>query len=114
MRSYRDSIIARCAEQDAQRQAKRDAEAKVATDRWSDRLTPLEDRLAKLLSSVPKPVLDRGLSLEALRRMLSGKWRGNAHPGELGTALRKLGFSRHRDWSDAAGGFRAKWFKEQN
>jgi hypothetical protein len=25
-------------------------------------------------------------------------WRGNCHPGELGMALRKLGFKRERRW----------------
>ena len=63
---------------------------------WAERMTPLEDRVSKLLSSIPSATLDEGLSLDALRRLLSGKWRGNCHPGELGTALRKLGFVRIR------------------
>ncbi len=39
----------------------------------------------------------------SLCRLLAGKWRGNCHPGELGAALRKLGYFRRRDRSDAQG-----------
>ena len=77
---------------------------------WIERMTPLEDRVSKLLSSMPAVVVEQGLSLDALRRLLSGKWRGNCHPGELGKALRKLGFVRIRFWSKTEGGFHAKWY----
>jgi len=84
--------------------------AREATSRWSERLTPLEERLRRLLSQMPKEMVAQGLSLDELRRLLSGKWRGNCHPGELGAALRKLGFVRCRNWSDHEGGFRALWY----
>jgi len=80
-----------------------------ATAQWTERLTPLEERLRRLLSQMPEEMVAKGLSLDELRRLLSGKWRGNCHPGELGAALRKLGFVRRRNWSDHEGGFRAKW-----
>jgi hypothetical protein len=41
---------------------------------------------------------------------LRGRWRGNAHPGEVGAAVRKLGFERRRNWR-GADGFRALWCK---
>lgn len=93
----------------AVRDAAREAEVRTTRTEWAERLTPLEDRLKKLLSEMPEEVIARGLSLDSLRRLLAGKWRGNCHPGELGTALRRLGYVRRRDWSDAEGGFRAKW-----
>jgi hypothetical protein len=37
------------------------------------------------------------------------RWRGHCHPGELGAALRKLGFKRERRWRDASG-FQALWY----
>ena len=37
------------------------------------------------------------------QRPLKGRWRGNCHPGELGTALRKLGFRRERRWRGSPG-----------
>lgn len=95
----------------AVRDAAREAEVKTTRTEWDVRLTPLEDRLKKLLSEMPGEVIAQGLSLDSLRRLLAGKWRGNCHPGELGTALRKLGYVRRRDWSDAEGGFRATWHR---
>jgi hypothetical protein len=77
---------------------------------WKERLTPLEERLAKLLSTIPNEIKDEGVSLCALRTMLTGKWRGNCHPGELGDALRKLGYQRKRNWSNGNSSFNALWF----
>ena len=50
-----------------------------------------------------------GLFLSILQASLRGRWRGKCHPGELGTALRKLGFTRQRGWADDSG-FRALWY----
>jgi len=83
-----------------------------ATADWTERLTPLEERLKRLLSQMPEEMVAQGLSLDELRRLLSGRWRGNCHPGELGAALRKLGFLRRRNWSDDEGGFKARWFRK--
>jgi hypothetical protein len=83
-----------------------------ATAQWTERLTPLEERLKRLLYQIPDETIAQGLSLDDLRRLLAGKWRGNCHPGELGAALRKLGFIRRRNWSEAEGGFRAHWYLE--
>lgn len=96
----------------AQHATTRVAEEK-AKAQWAERLTPLEDRVAKLIDELPASLLSEGISLESLRRLLAGKWRGNCHPGELGAALRKLGFVRRRSWSEGDGGFVARWF-EQN
>ncbi|RVQ67110.1 hypothetical protein EKN06_09320 [Croceicoccus ponticola] len=74
-----------------------------------ERLTPLQDRLARLLATIPAEVLAGGVSLSALQVGLKGRWRGSCHPGELGVALRKAGFVRRRQWSDDDG-FRSLWF----
>ena len=73
-----------------------------------ERLSPLEDRLRRLLATIPAEVQREGLSLAELQKSLRGRWRGNCHPGELGVALRKLGFARRRSWN-ARVGFRALW-----
>ena len=88
-----------------QRAEKERAEAQAVRER----LTPLETRVSKLLATIPDAVQREGLSLASLQASLRGRSRGNCHPGELGTALRKLGFTRRRRWSDAAG-FRALWY----
>ena len=36
------------------------------------------------------------------------RWADKYHPGELGFALRKLGFQRRRNWY-GGGGFQALW-----
>ncbi len=77
---------------------------------WTERLTPLEDRLSKLLAIMPNEIKQKGLALTVLRGMLSGKWRGKCHPGELGDALRKLGYLRKRKWSTGNHSFSALWF----
>lgn len=78
-------------------------------DDTRERLTPLQDRLARLLATIPAEVLQEGISLSALQAGLKGRWRGACHPGELGAALRKAGFVRRRKWTNDDG-FRSLWF----
>ena len=115
--SYQKELLARTEAQRAKHQAQREekarAEAEAAraeAEAARVRLTPLEDRLARLLGTIPIEVQREGLSLSTLQVSLRGRSRGNCHPGELGAALRKLGFERHRDWS-GTDGFRAIWRK---
>lgn len=82
------------------------------TAKWRERLTPLEDRLAKLLATIPPEIKNQGLSLPAIRSMLAGKWRGKCHPGELGNALRRLGYERHRNWAKGSQSFSALWYQK--
>lgn len=77
---------------------------------WRERMTPLETRVSKLLTTIPREVQNQGLSMETLRNMLSGRWRGKCHPGELGQALRKLGYQRRRNWSKSTTSFCSLWF----
>jgi len=90
-------------------QARREEQERSAAQAARDRLTPLEDRLSRLLATIPWEVQGEGLSLPTLQAALRGRWRGNCHPGDLGAALRKLGFTRRRRWRGGAG-FRALWF----
>jgi hypothetical protein len=95
------------------RRAKQRAERELAAAQAvHERLTPLEERLRRLLSTIPIEVQREGLSLASLQSSLRGRWRGNCHPGDLGDALRKLGFTRQRRWHDE-GGFRALWYAAQ-
>jgi Tfp pilus assembly protein PilN len=92
-------------------QARREDQKRVAAAQAArERLTPLDERLSRLLATIPPEVQAEGLSLHALQNGLRGRWRGNAHPGELGAALRRLGFERQRDWH-GVDGFRALWRK---
>lgn len=109
MSTYLESVRALSEEQSKAKAIADQQAAQQAARQWSERLTPLEERLKRLLSRMPEEMIAQGLSLDDLRRLLSGKWRGNCHPGELGAALRKLGYVRRRNWSDHEGGFRAQW-----
>jgi hypothetical protein len=107
MSAYIAALNAAIAIEQSQR-AERD---RVATQAARERLTPLEERLARLLATIPSEIQREGLSLSSLRASLRGRWRGNCHPGELGAALRKAGFKRERRWH-ADAGFRAVWRKQ--
>lgn len=94
----------------ANKLATREASKKKSEAEWRERITPLEERLTKLLAAIPSEIKDQGLSLQAIQTMLAGRWRGKCHPGELGIALRRLGFQRRRNWSDASQSFCALWY----
>ncbi len=108
MRAYLAELNAAVASEQVQREEKE----RVATQAARDRLTPLEEWLARLLATIPIEIQCEGLSLASLQASLRGRWRGNCHPGELGSALRKLGFTRERRWHDD-GGFCALWYPTQ-
>lgn len=110
MASYLETIRAHCEQLSEDKTKKITLANAKATEQWTERLTPLEDRLAKLLETIPPEIKDQGLSLLKIRSMLAGKWRGKCHPGELGQALRKLGYLRRRNWSKATSSFNAVWF----
>lgn len=106
--SYIESLKASVAAREAER-----AEGQRANlDAARERLTPLEERLRRLLATVPAELQRQGLPLASLQAGLKGRWRGHAHPGELGTALRRLGFERRRQWRGDQG-FQALWRKVQ-
>jgi hypothetical protein len=96
------------AEVAAERQARDAEKARIAAEDARERLAPLEQRLARLLSTIPLDVQRAGVSLPILQVSLRGRHRGNCYPGELGRALRKLGFKRERTWRTDEG-FTAIW-----
>lgn len=74
-------------------------------------LTPLLQRLKKFIDNLPAELRNQPQPLEFFRQGLRGRQVGNnAHAGELGAAMRKLGYVRRRGWSELEGGFRALWF----
>jgi hypothetical protein len=106
MNSYIKQLQSRAAAANEARHAEQERAAEQAA---RERLTPLETRVARVLATIPSAVQAEGLSLPALQTLLRGRWKGNAHPGELGEALRKLGFTRQRRWRGEAG-FCALWY----
>jgi hypothetical protein len=109
--SYYISRLVEASEREAAELASHNEQA--ATQAARERLTPLEERLSRLLATIPTEIKREGLSLPSLQASLRGRWRGNCHPGELGVALRKLGFRRVRSWRSDEG-FRAVWRCEED
>ena len=92
--------------------ARRAEQNRLATNAARDRLVPLEVRVSRLLAEIPIDVQREGLSLVSLQAQLRPRGRGHSgcHVGELGAALRRLGFRRERRWHGDAEAFQALWF----
>ena len=73
-------------------------------------LGPLHARLRRVLDHIPQSTQLEGLSLLDLQTRLRGRKGGLPHIGELGAAIRRLGWQRRRAWSDHDAAFAAKWF----
>ena len=101
-----DALEADQARRAAEVELNRAAEATSARDR----LVPLDVRLRRMLATIPVKVQREGLSLPTLVTSLKGRRGGICHTGELGRALRQLGWTRKRCWRGGeAGGFSALW-----
>jgi hypothetical protein len=111
LKSWFLQMAAEVEAQRAQEQARRDEKARTEAEAARERLTPLDERLTRLLATIPIEVQREGLSLTALQASLKGRRRRNCHPGELGAAMRRLGFERRRNWRGGQGGFPAIWYK---
>jgi hypothetical protein len=111
MSAYIQKLLAAQAVAEAEAEARREEKDRAAAQVARERLTPLEDRLARLLATIPLDVQREGLSLPTIQASLRGRWRGNAHPGEIGRALRALKFTRVRRWR-GDDGFQALWRKQ--
>lgn len=107
--AFQSSYIRRLNERVARDQAQRAEKEQADTEAVREKLVSLEVRLKRLLADIPREVQAEGLSLSALQASLRGRGRGRCHPGELGAALRKVGFTRRRGWQ-AAAGFSARWY----
>ncbi len=94
----------------AAEQAHRDEQDKQHAT-WKERLTPLDQRLAKLLAAIPESIKSEGLSIDALRVQLTGRFAQTSRACDVAAALRKLGWTRKRCWrgDESPQGFRATW-----
>ena len=72
-------------------------------------LGALDARLRKVLDRIPQSTQIEGLSLLDLQACLRGRKGGLPHIGELGAAIRRLGWQRRRAWSDENTAFASRW-----
>ena len=81
-----------------------------AVEHQREHLGPLDARLRRVLDQIPQSTQLEGLSLLDLQVRLRGRKGGLPHIGELGAAIRRLGWQRRRRWSDHDAAFAAKWY----
>ncbi len=67
---------------------------------------PLEDQINALMRSLPPAQRDRPWSVPELVLRLNGRFKARPSRGDVGLALRALGWTRTRDWSPEGGGRR--------
>lgn len=77
---------------------------------WRNRLTPLDDRLRRILDNIPDSIKAEGVRLPPLVHQLAGRIRQHPSAGDVGKALRRLGWRRKRDWSNGDEGYPAVWY----
>lgn len=109
--------LKRSAETERARQEQdREEKARAAVEAARQKLIPLDVRLARLLAEIPREMqAAEGLSLETIRRRLRGVSGRGAQAGQVGEALRRLGYVRVRCWRGGrqragTGAFRALWY----
>ncbi len=71
--------------------------------------TPLTEQIEALMRSLPPAQRDRAWSMEELVLRLQGRYNERPSAGDVGIALRRLGWTRIRDWSIGAGAGRRAW-----
>lgn len=97
---YRHELIAirECIERPSTR-------SKAATGP-QQRVVPLTEQINTLMRSLPPAQRDRPWSVAELAARLNGRFKARPSHGDVGVALRALGWTRTRDWSHDGGGRR--------
>ena len=89
-------------------QAIRDAERKRLQDSRIQCDTPLTEQIEALMRSLPPAQRNRPWTMEELVSRLHGRYNARPCAGSVGVALRRLGWTRIRDWSKDGEG-RRNW-----
>ena len=92
------------------KEAIRTAERKRLRDTRIQCDTPLTDQIEALMRSLPPAQRNRPWTMEELVARLHGRYNVNPCAGSVGVTLRRLGWTRLRDWSKDGGGRRV-WRK---
>ena len=61
--------------------------------------TPLTDQIETLMCSLSPAQRNRPWSMDELVTRLQGRYSARPHPMNVGTALRRLGWTTRRDWT---------------
>jgi len=91
----------------ALREAVAASQLKVRQNRIGN-LKPLTEQITELMLGLPPAQRDRPWSIVDLQGRLQGRYKDRPSLGNIGTALRVLGWTPVRDWSHG-GGCRRVW-----
>jgi hypothetical protein len=75
--------------------------------------TPLTTQITELMNSLPSVQRNRPWSIVDLQGRLQGRYKDRPSLGNIGLALRALGWVRVRDWTNDGSG-RRFWRKHEN
>lgn len=107
MKSYIEELQGACERAHHERlEAIRATERKRINDCRIHCETPLTEQIEALMRSLPLTQRDRPWSMDELVARLQGRYHARPSAGDVGIALRKIGWTRIRDWSRGGGGRR--------
>jgi transposase len=109
LRNYVENLRAEVDRLNRVREIERQAEAaaKLAESiRLIKRGKPLDEQISELMRSLPPALRDRPWTMAELVQQLNGRYRDRPHAKQVGDALRRLGWTRIRLWSNGADGQR--------
>ncbi len=96
------------------KEAIRAAERKRLRDTRIQCDTPLTKQIEALMCSLPPAQRNRRWTMDELLARLHGRYHARPCAGSVGIALRRLGWTRIRDWSQDGGGRRVWEKNKQN
>ena len=109
MRPYIEQLKAITAEADRQREEQARAKRPPLDPRMSEHWKPLTEQLKELFSSYTPSMRVRPFSISELLPHLHGHYRPRPSRGDVGQALKALGWVPSRDWSVQGGSGRRVW-----
>lgn len=102
LKSYMDELRAK-AEQQGLDHANASNRSPVRTEHA---YKPLTEQISELMNTLPPALRNRPWTVAELALRLKGKYRSHPSAGDVGQALRALGWVNRRDWSKSGGGRR--------
>lgn len=109
LQQYRRHLRSLVEEQEREREAEGISKLKAQRDALGN-LKPLTEQITELMLSLPPAQRDRPWSIVDLQGRLQGRYKERPSLGNIGDALRTLGWTQRRDWSQT-GGARRVWLR---
>jgi hypothetical protein len=103
LKGYIEKLKAQSEAQNCENEARKTSHSAIAR---AVATKPLTDQITEFMRSLPPNQREREWPISDLVCRLHGRYRARPHPADVGQALRALGWSRRRDWTNTGGGRR--------